>query len=135
MTEALLWEPSSRKVWENWEELARGKLGVTTQTLLQVEAALYLTIQNADDITRRKAQDNPAALVVSRVTGTNVRIRGVARSAARTRCYLVKLRARATRVRTPKPVPPLRVSASGFSVKAGPAMSRCTHGMSSATNS
>lgn len=49
---------------------------MTTQTLLQVEAALYLTIQNADDITRRKAQDNPAALVVSRVTGTNVRIIG-----------------------------------------------------------
>lgn len=34
MTEPLLWEPSSRKVWENWEEIARGKLGVTTQTLL-----------------------------------------------------------------------------------------------------
>ncbi len=37
--------------------------------------------------------------------------------------------------RTPKPVPPLTMWSSALSVLDGPAMSRWTHGMSSATNS
>jgi len=76
MTDTLTWFPGSRKVWDNWEEIARARLGVTTETLLRVEAALHLTLLNEDDRTRRKAQDNPAGLVVSRVNGTNVRIIG-----------------------------------------------------------
>ena len=76
MTHALTWFPGSRKVWDNWEEIARARLGVTTQTLLTVEAALQLTLLNEDDRTRRKAADDPAGLAVSRVFGTNVRIIG-----------------------------------------------------------
>ena len=76
MSEALFLFPSSRKVWENWEEIARARLGVTTQTLLTVEAALYLTLQNDNDQTRRKADKASAGIVVTRVLRTNVRILG-----------------------------------------------------------
>jgi len=76
MNHALTWFPSSRKVWENWEGIARTRPGVTTQTLLTVEAALHLTLLNEDDRTRRKAADDPAGIAVTRVIGTNVRILG-----------------------------------------------------------
>ena len=65
MSEALFLFPSSRKVWENWEEIARARLGVTTQTLLTVEAALYLTLQNDNDQTRRKADKASAGIVAT----------------------------------------------------------------------
>ena len=48
---------------------------------------------------------------------------------------LVQVSSRVNSVRTPKPVPALRVLAVGSDRNDGPAMSRCTHGVSSSTNS